>query len=1084
MNEFPHLHLHTTHSHLDAFGTPGQFYEAAANLGMGVVGHTEHGNISSWPSSQLEGKKTGITPAFGIEAYVVKDPSVRERGYNHVTLLAANQEGIGVLFKLVSKSFNEGFFYKPRMAWKDIIKYGKDCLFVFSGCWSGFAAQYLIGKEVKNPTHEVKRIPEWSEVDYWLKTMKKSFGDRFMIELMPIYSEMQKQVLGHEIDLASRYGIKTIATNDCHYIEDGHHDEQDDLVCIRSAKAKDDPDRPRYDVRDLYLKTEDQMRDGFRALGVRTSEADAAIARAFEVAEAIRKAAPTVPEAEPVRYRLSEGKALSFSLSGRAKARGVPISKLTGREIFREVIKLMWEERSEFIPRTKQYVDRVKTELAVFEEKDYIDYMLIIWDLIWAAKTRPDEEGGPMFIGPARGSSAGSLICYILAITEIDPFYDALIFERFVDPNRTDPPDIDIDFPDDERGWVMEYLKSRWGGEDHVGTLISHAIFKGKIALTDIAKVYRVPKWAVDRIKGMLIERSSGDARASFTIEDTMAEFAEAKEIVDRFPKIKLAGRLEGQIRHNGKHAAAMIVSTEKPLNEVGAFYREGRFWMDKRDAEKFGHLKIDALGLNTLTVLREAARNIGLTGKEMIEFYYRMDMRDAETIKGFTECDVEGVFQFDGRAQMVITKKLAPETYEEVRDLTAMSRPGPLHCGGTENYIARARGDEYEITPKQLEPVTKNSYGVILYQEQVMEIMRDIGRMSWPEIVDVRRHISKSVGKEHFEVFHDSFNKGALGYHKIPEAEAEELWDAMCTFGSWAFNRAHAASYTRLSMWTMWMKRKHPHAYLAAMAGWSSSEDRKARAIRLFQRRCGPILPVRLNLSGRRFRLEATKKGAQGLRIGYQDIKGVGEKAAINISESGPYATMKEFIEKVTLRVVNKRVRKVLHVLGAFKDMPDQDVVLVDRNVCEVDEYLASLKSKRDLAASHCFWVFPLDMESLRNETGAIKIDSIKEVDYHRDNIKVCGIIRQINQRDFRELGSEEQLKRLKPGEETKFINITIEDEEGFMMVTVPRRHYRRMKGLVFKDLAEGKALVAQGTVLKNGRRMFLERLWSVKEV
>ena len=1092
-HEFPHLHLHTTHSHLDGYGTPEQFYEHAAKMNIKAMAHTEHGNISSWPQAQKQGKDKGIKPIFGIEAYVVPDHTERSKGYNHITILAADQIGLRNLFDLVSVSFNEGFYYKPRMSWRDILRKGEG-LILLSGCWSGFAARHIV-TTIRNPTAEVAGVPTKKQVDDWIRTMSRKFPGRFYMELMPLQVGIQKDVLNFELELAARLKIPFVATNDVHYICDGQEDIQDDLVCIRSNAAKDETERRKYDVRELYIKTKAQMADGFKKLGLDDSTIRVAIENAYDIAD---RCNAVVPAAKPVVYRIGaeidkSHPVHSWGVDWPESVNAPPGVPTDSELVFGAALRRMWKLRN--IPYTKKYKDRAKYEYDLLKAKKFLDYILIIWDLINAAKERPESEGGPILVGPARGSAAGSLICYILGITEVDPFYDDLIFERFVDHTRTDPPDIDIDFPDDQRDWVKGYLQRRWGGPAHVGTLISHAVFKGKNALDDISRVYRVPRWATERIKALLIERSSGDARATFTLEDTFKEFPEAAEIARRYPQLMLSQRLEGQIRHQGTHAAGVIVSTEEPLDRIGAFYQDGAFWVDKKDGEKLEHLKIDLLGLNTLTVLREAAKNIGLSGKDILDFYYnRIPMDDPKVIQAFGRSEVDGIFQFEGQAQMLVCRQLSPKSYKHVRDCTALSRPGPLHCGGTEAYVKRANGEPYDVELELLEPIVADTYGKILYQEQVMQILDKIGHLVWEDIQQLRRLIAKSVGVEYFNKYRDRFMEGATKKSGVDPAVAAAIWDEMCTFGSWAFNRAHAASYTRLSVWTMYMKIYHPDAFLAALAGYSSSEDRKGKAVRLFHRTRGPILSVDINASKAKFSLERIsyrdKSGLKefGLRPGLSDIKGVGEKAAeaiLSIREKdGPFKSVTDFISRVPGRIVNRRVRKVLHLLGAFNSLLDKSGVEADKVACETAEYAKTFKTYRAMVSNHCFWVLPVDFPGLRRQLKGLKpLKEIQDTGSVQRNVGFVGRVRHINQRDYRELGSEDKLAKLKPGEETRFINLTIEDEEDFIMTTVPRRNYGRLKNTVFKYVKEGTVIYGRGSILPDGRRIFIDELYAVEE-
>lgn len=1055
--EFPHLHLHTTHSHLDAYGTPQQFVERAAELGMTAFALTEHGNINSWAQAQKYGRKHGIRPIFGIEAYVVHDLTERSREYHHVTLLAKDQAGIRSLFNLVSKSWTDGFYYKPRMQWGDILA-NADGLIAFSGCWSGYLASRVRVNALKLPARHLLPSNTWgAECADWIRLMKARFGPRMFMEIMPINSPLQAAIVRHEVDFARKFGIPLVATNDVHYICGEHQDIQDDLVAIRSGDYKHDPNRDKYAVTDLYLKRTCEMYDGLLALGLSSADAEEAIGNAFQLAKDIKA---EVPMAEAVNYRpawMSKGDEFD-----------VP-------KYFRQVLAMMWGQRKDRIPVDARSIERVKYELEICERKGYLSYLLIIWDLIYACKHRPMAEGGPIFVGPARGSSSGSLLCYILAITEIDPFYDGLIFERFVDINRTDPPDIDIDFPDGDRDWVKEYLRRRWGTEC-VGTLISHAAYKGRNAIDDISRIYRIPPWAADKLKDAIIERSSGDARASMTIEDTIAQFPAVREVVDKFPDLRKTVRLEGQIRHQATHAAGVIVSTEGPLTDYFAFNRDGCFGLDKKDAEALGHLKVDILGLNTLTVLHRAAVYAGIDPNTIPEWYYRLPMDDPKVIEAFTRADCECIFQFEGKAQMAVTRQAKPTTYNMIRDLTGMSRPGPLHSGGTGRYIQRAHGEPYVIEPPHIEPIVAETCGVILYQEQVMKICRDMGNMDWPTIVDLRRTISKSVGVEHFNKFRDKFMHGAVAENKIPEDIAASIWDQMCTFGSWAFNLSHAAAYTRISVWSMYMKVHHPLAFYAAMAAECNVEDRKSRAVRMFQRRGGKVLPFDVNACGSKFKPD---NGA--LRPGLADLNGVGEKAAMEIEKAAPFTSYQDFLDRVPLRLVNKKVRKVLQAVGAFRAFSGEAAYLKDYAECETDAFIKGFPSKRALGAELCYWVHPIDFESLRLKHRALPLEDIENDEAGGSTRHARGVarIRHINQRSYDELGSEARGRELLArGEEIRFINIFVEDDTDHLIITVPRKLYRKYEELVLLKMKAGSVIYFDGPVYPKMRRVFISNI------
>jgi DNA polymerase III alpha subunit len=450
-----------------------------------------------------------------------------------------------------------------------------------------------------------------------------------------------------------------------------------------------------------------------------------------------------------------------------------------------------------------EYVARLERELGLVADKKFADYFLVIADTIAWAKRK-------MLVGPGRGSSAGSIICWLLRITEIDPLQHKLLFERFIDINRFDLPDIDIDFPDEGRGSVLDYLAEKYGQANvaHIGTVMR---YKPKSALTDVAKELKIPPWELDAFKDVIIERSSGDARANDCLRDSIQQFEAGRKLIEKYPDILVACDLEGGARQSGKHAAGMIVCNE-PVNNFCAVDESRVAQIDKKMAEALNVLKIDALGLRTLSVLETAATIAGLHR----DFFYTVPLDDPATIEAFNRRVWSGIFQFEGNALQSLANQIKFKSFEDIAALTALARPGPLGGGGATRWVEKHEG---RMPPSPLHPMLKeltaDTYGEILYQEQVMSVCREVGKFSWEDTSAIRKVMSDRRGNEAFGKYEKMFIAGT-SENGMKAEEAKELWRAINSMGSWAFNRSHSVAYGLVSYWCGYMKAHYPVAFAA----------------------------------------------------------------------------------------------------------------------------------------------------------------------------------------------------------------------------------------------------------------------------
>ena len=518
---------------------------------------------------------------------------------------------------------------------------------------------------------------------------------------------------------------------------------------------------------------------------------------------------------------------------------------------------------------------RVKYETDLIVSKNMSDYFLFVSDAIrWA------KDNG-VTVGPGRGSSAASVVCWLTRITEVNPYkYQGMMFGRFMDPNRNDPPDIDTDFSDEDIFRVYDYLADKYGTEC-VGKIGNFIRYRGKNSLQDVARVYNIPIAAKEKVSGLVIERSGGDSRFDASLEDTFEMFADARAILDAYPDFEKAIRLEGNVRGMSVHAAGIVVAGS-PLTDICAVYERDEtrvLSVDKYDVEQMGALKIDFLGLNTLGMIARCLDMAGLT----LEDLYAIPDDDPDTLEVFKKGDVTGVFQFEGRATRLVNRDVSPDHFLHITDINALSRPGPLFSGTTAEYVGVRHGKH---KPTRLHPlvdeITKDTYFQIIYQEQILKILQIVGGFDWAHLADIRRIIARKAGEAAFNVNADRFTQGALDLHGIPKETSDKIWKRCVTSGTYAFVIAHAISYSMLAFWTAYLKCKHPLEFYAASLAKASDQDAQFRLMKDALAHGINITPPVLNASQKTWR----PVPSLGIVAGWQQIPGIGAKTADRIDD------------------------------------------------------------------------------------------------------------------------------------------------------------------------------------------------------
>lgn len=875
---FTSLHTHSTFSYGDGFGPVEDHIKRVAQLGMKSLALTEHGNTSSHAQLEKAAKKHGIKPIYGLEAYTA--PTTEENKQQakwHQTILAMNTEGYRNLNRIVSRSWAEGFYYYPTVN-TDMLKEHNEGLIVTSGCADSLLSCTLLGGKSngkKRFTYTRKQFDAALRVIEWYQSV---FGDRYYIEVQRFPGLRRARVLNPAFEKLSKItGARLVATADVHYPMPEDNAMQKILHAAHRGSTVEVTEASwEYDILLTYPLSDSEIVKDLIGTGLSRAAAKQAVLETERIAA---RCSVELPKNEPIKWHYDEDE-------------------------FDSIEEYTWEQlrkgwvfrygRNKFMQgKDDEYHERLKYEMDRIIPRGFCDYFAMLSYLIVWAKERK------IAVGPARGSAAASLVCYLLRITEVDPMqFPTMVFERFIDPKRLDLPDVDIDFADDRRDEVrMEAI--RVFGADRVGNIGNFTRYRGKNSIDDVARVYNIPNWETVKIKDLIIERSGGDSRLSDSLQDTFDMFPKAQEVVEKYPKLKLATRLEGNYRGLGVHAAGLVISNT-PITDTCAVYTRqsnGRevsvVAYDKKDAEYLGMLKADFLGLKTMGAIGIALEITGID----LEDLYSVPLDEPDTLAAFKANDVTGIFQFEGRATRLVCSDVSPDHFMHLADINALSRPGPLFSGMTAAYVEVRHGRK---KAEKLHPIvdafTANSYGQIVYQEQVLGIIRDLGGFPVQRVGDIRKIISQKLGEASFQEMYQEFEAGATTRGCTP-AQAKHIWKFMVTSATYSFNIAHCISYSMLAFWLQWLKQHEPVAFYTAqlekIGSGKKEEPKKAKLMRDAVRHNVAIKPPSILISGASWTADQysvrkqEKTGDVGaVRAGYTQISGIGTKTAEKIME------------------------------------------------------------------------------------------------------------------------------------------------------------------------------------------------------
>jgi DNA polymerase-3 subunit alpha len=720
----------------------------------------------------------------------------------------------------------------------------------------------------------------------------------------------------------------------------------------------------------------------------------------------------------------------------------------TSDEIIWHWLREGWKYRGvNRFPKAKQkrYADRIKYEMGLIVDKRFVDYFLMISDVIRATK----DAGIP--VGPARGSAAASLVCYLLRITEIDPMdYPLMIFERFIDPNRMDEPDVDTDFDDDYRDFARQHMIKKYG-VNRVGNIGTFTRYRGKNAIDDVARVFQVPFAPVERAKEFLVERSGGDTRFDAGIRDTVEMVPQVKEVFDKYPDLYKAMDLEGNLKGFGVHAAGIVVGAEDLSEYVATYQRDNVgaskktvqvLSVDKYDGAHLGLMKLDALGLKTMGVLRICLELTGMTLPEL----YQLSMEDEKSLLAFNKADVTGIFQFEGRTMRMVTQEMRPNTFMDLSAINALSRPGPLHSGTTGDYIGIRHGRlQREDLHPYIAQVCEETEGQIIYQEQILQIVRTLGNFPWTSAAAIRKIISNKQGESAFNQKWEEFRVGCLE-NGVEEEQARKIWKKLVTAGAYSFNIAHCISYSMLGMWSMYFKVHHPNEFYTAQLRKNDKEDKYLPLMRDMQDarygRSLEVLPPHPQES-----TETWVPTAAGVRAGFAQIPGIGPAMSERIQEAiGAGMQLEEWEDLIVVRGIGA---KTVEKIAAFSAKADPF------GISWVKDRSASIKSwiKTETARYRRQGMSMNEIELLEQippmpDTTA---DQVPYEDKESHHI-ILGVLKARNLQDLFEnhrsrTGEELDPETVRDAHLKDSMTLYVEDETGTMTVKVNRWCYPKMK-------------------------------------
>jgi DNA polymerase-3 subunit alpha len=875
---FVHLHNHTEYSLLDGACRLSGLIARAVSEKMPALAITDHGNLFGAIKFYQEARKAGIKPIIGCEVYVASQSRFEKTSAptsvtaHHLTLLARNEEGYQNLIKLTTAGYLEGFYYRPRVD-KQLLSKHCEGLIALSGCLKGEIPQLLKDNQVKEASEVAGRYQEM-------------FGkENFFMEIGKQNVEGQDKINAGLIQLGRSLHAPIVATNDCHYLDRGDAEIQDILICIQTGKTIDDPGRMKFSTDEFYFRSAEEMKALF-------SELPEAVSATIEIAERCN-----------LDLVFSKNRFPDFKL---------PPSFTTSNSYLK---KLCYDGLRVYFPEGGTAIeDRLQHELKVIEAAGYASYFLIVWDLVHYAR----EKG--ISVGPGRGSAGGSLVAYLLGITEINPLQHGLLFERFLNSGRLKPPDIDTDFEYERRGEVIDYLRMKYG-DDRVAQIITFGTMAARAAIRDVGRALNMPYAEADKIAKLIPNE------LNITLSQAMQKEPELKNLAGSDVRVArlltLARRLEGFVRHASTHAAGVVISQE-PLANLTPLFKatdsEVTTQYDMDSLADIGLLKLDILGLRTLTIINDTLSLLKKTqGKELSLKQIPFD--DKKTFQLLSKAETLGVFQLESSGMQNLLKRLSITKFDDIIATIALHRPGPIGGGMIDEFISGKKGESpLRYDHPALKPILKDTHGVILYQEQIMNIVSKLAGFTL-EQSDI---LQQAIGKKIPQVMDEQrqvFVAGAVK-NKVEEKIAEKVFDLISRFAGYGFNKAHATAYALIAYQTAYLKANYTIEFMAALLSSEMGNTDKITTYINECRRMGiKVLPPDVNESQLSFTVVDNN-----IRCGLATVKNAGREAIRSIisarERKGKFTSFHQFYREVDLRVVNKRVVESLIKCGSFDSL------------------------------------------------------------------------------------------------------------------------------------------------------------------
>lgn len=875
MNHFTHLHVHTQYSLLDGFSKIPDLISYVKELGMNSVAITDHGNMYGAVEFYQEAKKQGIKPIIGCEVYLTQGSHFEknQRGMYHLILLAKNNIGYHNLMKICSAGQIDGFYYKPRID-KDLLRTYSEGIICLSACVAGEVPVSILQGNMEQARRQVQEY-----IDIFGK-------ENYYLEIQNHDMEEEREVVKGLAQLAKEFDLKLVATNDLHYVRKEDAAAQDVLLCIQTQANVDDANRMRFPNDSFYVKSYDEMAELF-------PQFPEALATTQEIADRCNVTLEFGKLLLP-KFEVPEGYDEKSYL----------------RHLCDESMPLRYPNA------TKEVYDRLEFELGIINQMGYAAYFLIVWDFINYCR----EHDVP--VGPGRGSAAGSVVAYLLHITNIEPIHHKLLFERFLNPERVSMPDIDTDFCYVKRDKVLDYVTRKYG-KDRVAQIITFGTLAARAALRDVGRVLGMTYSDVDEVV-KLVPKELG-----ITLEKALQSSKEFRQAYEDRPEVTrlvdFAKSIEGAPRNIGTHAAGVIIAPADLKDYVPlALGQEGGIitQYDKNKVEELGLLKMDFLGLRTLTVIDDCIKFIKETTGDDIDID-NIPLEDPKTVRMLRAGDTPGVFQLESAGITRLLVELAPRGFEDLIPLVALYRPGPLGTGMAEDFIAGRHGRRTaEVLHPLMEPILADTYGVILYQEQVMQITTALAGFSLGKADILRRAMGKKKAKE-LDSMRSSFVEGAKQIHNIPEELSNKIFALLQHFAGYGFNKSHSVAYALVAYQTAYLKANYPAQFMAAFLNSIMTDAEKLSwYISVCRQMNLKVSPPDVNSSGLDFGVD--KRGA--IRFGLVGIKNLGEAAVNEIMEArakdGEFKDLLDFCKRVSMRVVNKRVIENLIKCGAMDSL------------------------------------------------------------------------------------------------------------------------------------------------------------------